>query len=126
MENYDFEIEVQTSYLNSELTTDDRKYLFSYNITIKNNSDEWAKLISRHWIIIDADGNSEEVRGEGVIGYQPEFPANSSFTYTSYCPLQTPWGTMEGEFTMQRKDNSFFNIKIKRFFLISDEAGKID
>ncbi len=103
------------------LKGEEGKYYFSYTVTIINEGTQWAKLLSRHWIIIDADGNRTDVVGEGVVGYFPELELGESFTYTSYCPLDTQWGTMEGEYQMRRRDGSIFTVKIARFYLLSNE-----
>lgn len=112
-------IKVIPQYLPSESKTENSNYLFAYTITIYNESDIAIKLISRHWIIINADGEREDVEGEGVVGYQPELNPGNSFTYTSYCPLDTEWGTMEGTYKMVRDDGSSFYAKIGRFYLSS-------
>src|SRR3954468_8565309 len=78
-----------------------RRYVFSYNIRISNEGSVRAQLLSRHWTIVDADGERHEVRGQGVVGHQPDLAPGQAFEYSSYCPLTTPWGTMEGEYTMQ-------------------------
>ncbi len=97
------------------------KNLFSYLVTISNESDDLVVLQSRHWIIIDADGRKEEVDGDGVVGYKPELKPGTSFTYSSFCPLDTEWGTMEGRFTMALGDGSEFDVEIKRFYLVKEE-----
>ena len=97
------------------------KNLFSYLVTISNESNEIVRLLSRHWIIIDADGRKEEVDGTGVVGYNPELQPGTSFTYSSYCPIDTEWGTMEGSFTMKLGDGLEFDAKIERFYLIKEE-----
>ena len=91
-------------------------------ITIKNEGSEWAKLISRHWIIINSAGDKEEVVGPGVVGYTPELKPGDTFTYTSYCPLSTAWGTMEGSYSFIRRDGSEFKAEIDRFYLVSPFA----
>ena len=96
-----------------------RRYVFAYRISIANEGPVRAKLLSRHWIIVDADGEKHEVRGEGVIGLQPDLAPGQAFEYTSYCPLPTPWGTMEGEFTMQDEHGELFEAAIARFYLVS-------
>ena len=78
---------------------------------------EVAQLLTRHWIIIDAEGNQEEVRGPGVVGQTPTLAPGEGFKYTSYCPLPTPWGTMEGSYRMQRPSGEVFDAKIARFYL---------
>lgn len=110
-------ISVTTAYISEEVITPHDMNYFAYTITIENLNNEWVKLLSRHWIIIDADGNKEEVLGEGVVGYFPELEEGQSFTYTSYCPLDTDWGTMEGTYQFVKKDGTMFEAKIPRFVL---------
>lgn len=93
------------------------RYVFRYRITIANRGGRWAKLLSRHWIIVDADAQRHVVRGEGVVGRQPELRPGQSFVYTSFCPLSTSWGTMEGSFLMRREDDELFEVDIPRFYL---------
>ena len=93
------------------------RYLFRYRISITNESPIHVKLLSRHWIIVDADGERHEVEGEGVIGRQPELAPGGSFIYASFCPLQTPWGTMEGMYTMRAQGGEVFDIEVGRFYL---------
>lgn len=111
-------VQVIPSFIPKEQTPEPDKFFFSYEITITNVGTAWAKLLSRHWVIIDADGNREEVKGEGVVGYQPELEPSAAFTYTSYCPLVTPWGTMEGTYTFTRRDGTLFEAEIARFYLV--------
>lgn len=75
-------------------------YLFAYHITIRNESSETVQLLARHWVITNGEGHVEEVRGPGVVGYQPILAPGEEFQYTSGCPLGTPVGTMHGEFNM--------------------------
>lgn len=96
-----------------------RQFVFRYRITIANRGRLWAKLISRHWIIVDADARRHVVRGEGVVGRQPELHPGQSFEYTSFCPLSTRWGTMEGSFLLRREDDQLFEVDIPRFYLAS-------
>jgi ApaG protein len=96
---------------------DEGYYFFSYKITIKNEGNEPARLLSRHWIIINATGDRDEVRGPGVIGQHPMLSPGESFEYTSFCPLNTEWGTMEGTYRMQRQNGDEFDIDIGRFYL---------
>lgn len=97
----------------------ERRYIFSYRIRITNEGEGAVQLISRHWIIVDAHGRREEVAGEGVIGRQPALQPGQAFTYQSFCPLPTHWGTMEG--TYQFRDlgtGELFNAVVKRFHLV--------
>lgn len=100
-----------------------RQFLFSYRIRITNTSAAPAKLLSRHWVIVDAHGEREEVRGPGVVGQQPRLEPGQSFEYSSFSQLRTPWGTMEGDYQFQRDDGSIFDVAIGRFYLVSDEQG---
>jgi ApaG protein len=84
---------------------------------ISNQGERRAKLKSRHWVILDADNNRQEVRGPGVVGKFPDLAPGESFEYCSGCPLATKWGTMEGSYVFQREDGSEFEVSIGRFFL---------
>ncbi len=95
----------------------EHSYIFRYTIVITNEADAPAQLISRHWIIIDANGHREEVRGPGVIGQTPRLEPGAAFKYQSFCSLKTPWGTMEGTYEMKRDDGESFTVNIKRFYL---------
>ncbi len=115
-------VRVQPEFIPDGSVHVDAKYVWSYRITIINESGEWVKLLSRHWVIINANGEKEEVTGEGVVGYTPELKPGDSFTYSSFCPLNTPWGTMEGSYQMRRQDGTMFEATVERFFLLSPEA----
>lgn len=92
-------------------------WFFLYTIRIANEGPETVQLLSRHWIITDATGEVEEVRGPGVVGAQPRLEPNQSFEYTSGCPLRTPFGSMQGSFQMLRDDQSTFEAEVARFDL---------
>lgn len=98
-----------------------RRYVFAYKVRISNEGAARTKLLSRHWVIVDADGERHEVHGEGVVGHQPDLAPGQAFEYSSYCPLTTPWGTMEGEFQMQDEHGERFDALISRFYLVSGE-----
>ena len=93
-------IDVVTAYLPSHSRPEQHQYTFAYTITISNDSDLPVQLLSRHWIITDADNAVQEVRGEGVVGEQPVIPPRASFRYTSGATLATPVGCMEGSYSM--------------------------
>jgi ApaG protein len=94
------------------------KWLFAYHITIRNEGEQTVQLISRHWVITDGEGRVEEVRGPGVVGYQPVLKPGEEFQYTSGCPLTTPVGTMHGEFNMVCPDRGDkFDARIDPFRL---------
>lgn len=118
-------VQVYPEYLESESQPGDGKFLFAYTIIIRNEGDEWAKLLTRHWKIIDSEGYLEEVRGAGVVGYTPELEPGEQFKYTSFCPLSTPWGTMEGTFQMIRRDGTEFDAEVGRFYLFSPLAAEM-
>ena len=99
------------------------KFTFGYRIRIENGSSASARLLSRRWSIVDADGDRNEVLGEGVVGQQPDLAPGESFDYASYCPIQTPWGTMEGAFKMLGEDGEAFDIEVGRFYLVADGVG---
>ncbi len=95
----------------------EEQWFFLYTITITNAGAETVQLMSRHWIITDANGRTEEVRGPGVVGQQPVLEPGESFTYTSGCPLPTAFGTMEGTYQMVTKAGEPFDAKIAPFTL---------
>ena len=92
-------------------------WLFLYTIEISNESADTVQLISRHWIITDAENRVEEVRGLGVVGQQPTLAPGESFEYTSSCPLQTPFGTMGGTYQMVTSGGKRFDVEIATFTL---------
>jgi len=110
-------------FLPEESDPDDRKFLFGYTIVIKNDGDQAAQLISRYWLIIDGSGRQDEVRGPGVVGQTPRLEPGQAYKYQSFCPLKTPWGTMEGEYEMRRDDGTTFKAKIGRFYLASAQPA---
>jgi ApaG protein len=112
-------------YLPEQSDPDERKFLFGYNILIANQSDEPVQLLSRHWLIIDGHGRQEEVRGPGVVGQTPRLEPGEAFKYQSFCPLKTPWGTMEGEYQFRRDNGKKFDVRIGRFFLRTEQEGKV-
>ena len=110
-------IQALAQYIPDESKPDQKQYVFVYKIRISNEGNEWAKLDSRYWKIINADGEEKEVKGPGVVGYYPTLEPGQHFEYTSWSPLDTEWGTMEGYFTFHRKDGGVFNAEINRFYL---------
>jgi len=93
------------------------QWFFAYRIRIANGGTERVQLQSRHWIITDANGHVEEVRGPGVVGEHPVLDPGEHFDYTSFCPLPTPFGTMEGSFQMVNTANEIFDVRIAPFEL---------
>ncbi len=94
------------------------RYLFTYTVRIANEGDRAAKLLSRHWVIVDAHGAREEVVGDGVVGQQPHLEPGAEFTYTSFCMLRTAHGSMRGSYRMERDDGSPFAVEIAPFSLV--------
>ena len=109
-------------YLPDESIPGEHRYVFGYRIVIVNEGTAPATLRSRFWKIIDADGSIEEVRGPGVVGQQPRLAAGEGFKYTSYCPLKTEWGTMEGAYQFETDDGDAFEVKIGRFYLAKNKT----
>lgn len=93
------------------------RYVFAYTISISNEGDVPAKLLSRYWLITDANGKIQEVRGEGVVGEQPYLRPGETFTYTSGAMIETPVGTMQGIYAMRSDDGDDFEATIPRFTL---------
>ena len=104
----------QRTFENSEKP----RFVFRYRIRLTNLGERPARLLSRHWIIVDGEGRREDVRGRGVIGEFPKLAPGESYSYTSLCPLPTSWGTMEGAYEFEREDGSRFQVRIGRFFLV--------
>ena len=110
-------VQVFPEFISEQSAPEVNKFFFSYKVKIANEGNRWAKLVSRHWIIINADGDREDVRGPGVVGYTPELAPGESFEYTSFCPINTNWGTMEGSYHMIRENGETFDAEIGRFYL---------
>lgn len=115
-------IQVFPEYIPEQSSPEANRYAFGYRVIITNNSDEKLKLLYRHWIIINAEGDLDKVEGPGVVGYTPELEPGELFEYQSQCPLNTNWGTMEGSYTMIKPDGTKFEAMIDRFYLVSDEV----
>ena len=116
-------VEVEPRYLPEESSPETGHYVFAYTVTIANFGKETAQLRSRHWVITDATGSIEEVRGPGVVGSQPTLAPGQAFRYTSGCVLRTPRGTMHGTFQMHLEDESCFDAEIAPFLLIAPGPG---
>jgi len=104
--------------LPEESEPDEDRHVYGYRITLHNEGKEPAQLLSRHWIIVDGDGRRRDVRGAGVIGQQPRLAPGERFSYTSFSPLPTSWGTMEGSFTFRADDGKTFPVQVGRFLLV--------
>ena len=99
-----------------------REWFFLYTIQIKNEASSTVQLVNRHWVITDAHGHVEEVRGPGVVGKQPVLKAGESFEYTAGCPLKTPFGSMRGSYEMVSESGDRFDATIAPFALRENEA----
>ena len=108
---------VETNYVNEHSDPDANRFVFAYTITIKNAGTLPAKLLNRHWVITDANGKVQEVRGEGVVGEQPYLRPGEAFRYTSGTIMETPVGSMEGEYEMIADDGERFLANIAPFSL---------
>ena len=110
-------IEVETAYLDGDSAPDENRYVFAYTVTIRNEGDTPARLLSRYWRITDADGRVQEVEGEGVVGEQPYLKPGEGFQYTSGAQLQTEMGTMTGQYHMIDDHGTRFAAPIPEFLL---------
>jgi ApaG protein len=110
-------VDVDTSYLEDQSDPKERRYVFSYTITIRNEGSVPARLLTRHWIITDSNGKVQEVRGEGVVGEQPYLKPGQGFRYSSGAVLETPVGAMEGSYQMVADDGEQFDAPIAAFSL---------
>jgi len=110
-------VEVETDYIEGQSEPDNERYVFSYTITIRNEGGEPAQLLSRHWLITDANGNVQEVKGEGVVGEQPHLKPGEGFQYTSGAMITTPVGSMQGTYQMVTDQGDEFDTEIPAFTL---------
>ena len=119
MANARYEITVvpKASYLAEQSDPGQEKYVFAYTIKITNTGEVAAQLVSRHWIITDADHKVQEVKGLGVVGQQPLLKPGESFEYTSGTSISTPVGTMRGSYQMRAEDGQGFDAPIPPFTL---------
>jgi ApaG protein len=110
-------VDVQTSYLPEQSDPGSERFVFSYTITILNAGSEAARLMRRHWLITDANGKVQEVRGDGVVGEQPHLQPGQGFRYSSGAILETPVGTMQGSYQMETDQGTRFDAPIAPFRL---------
>ena len=113
----DISIEVATDYIDEQSAPDSGRFVFAYTITIANHGDVPAKLLSRHWIITDANGKVKEVSGDGVVGEQPHLNPGEKYRYSSGAVLETPVGSMEGRYSMLADNGTRFDAPIPAFTL---------
>ena len=117
MPKYHFSCAVVPQYVPDQSSPGEAIYGFAYTVTITNTGDVAAQLISRHWVIVDANGRVEEVKGLGVVGHQPLLKPGESFQYTSGSRLRTPSGTMHGSYFFVAEDGERFEATIPMFVL---------
>lgn len=113
---------VNARYSSSHSDPAKREWFFLYTVTITNEGKETVQLVNRHWVIMNANGHVEEVRGPGVVGNQPTLKTGESFEYTSGCPLKTPFGSMHGEYEMVTEAGDMFLAEIAPFALRESET----
>ena len=114
---YEISIEVETDYIDNQSEPDVDRYVFAYTITIANRGNIPAKLLSRHWVITDANGKIQEVSGDGVVGEQPNLNPGEKFSYSSGAVLETPVGAMQGRYLMEAENGTSFDAPIPPFTL---------
>jgi ApaG protein len=122
MAKYELRVEVQPEYLPDQSAPGEGVYTFAYTITITNTGDVPAQLISRHWLITDGTGMTEEVKGLGVVGHQPLLKPGEAFQYTSGCRLRTASGLMRGSYFFVAEDGERFDVPIPPFDLVDPSA----
>jgi ApaG protein len=119
----DIRVVAEPEYIPGIKAADVRAHLFSYRITITNNRLDSVQLLSRRWLILNSEGDESMIEGEGVVGYQPILEPGESFTYSSYCPIDTEWGTMEGTFRFLKVETAtHFDVLIGRMFLRTPDS----
>jgi ApaG protein len=114
---YDIAISVATRFVDEQSRPSDNRYVFAYTITIQNTGEIGAQLLSRHWIITDGNGKVEEVRGDGVVGEQPQLRPGEEYQYTSGAVLETSVGVMRGSYRLVAEDGTMFDAPIPQFTL---------
>ena len=117
LKKYEISVSTRPQYLEDQSDPASGRYVFAYTITIRNTGSIPTQLISRHWIITDAQDQVQEVKGLGVVGHQPLLKPGESFEYTSGCALPTPIGTMRGSYQMVAEDGTQFEAPIAEFTL---------
>ena len=117
LNRHDIRIAVETDYLSRQSDPEQSRFVFAYTITIQNHGEVASRLMTRHWVITDANGHVQEVRGNGVVGEQPVLRPGQGFRYSSGAVLETPAGSMEGSYRMIDTDGEEFDANIPPFTL---------
>jgi ApaG protein len=118
-------VSVEPTYLENRSSPGSSQYVWAYRVTIENQGRETVQLLSRHWMITNARGELNEVKGPGVVGQQPILKPGESYEYTSGAPLNTPWGMMGGSYLMESESGERFDIEIPTFSLDSPNQGLV-
>ncbi len=117
MAKYEFTVTASPQFIAEQSDPEADQYVFAYTVTVHNTGEMTARLLSRHWVITDADGKVEEVKGDGVVGEQPLLRPGEAFRYTSGCPLETPVGSMRGTYHCVAEDGTHFDASVPEFVL---------
>lgn len=112
-------VEVKSQFMKEHFPVEENPFIWTYDVTISNKSDTIVQLLNRYWRVTEQDGRVDEVRGAGVVGLQPIIKPGRQFSYSSYCQLTTPQGTLEGHYEMQTLDEEIFLVKIPPILLTS-------
>ncbi len=115
-------VEVRSEYVEERSDPAQGQWFFVYRIRISNESDREVRLLTRHWVITDAHGREEHVQGPGVVGEQPSIPPGGSYEYSSFCPLDTSFGTMAGSYRMQGPEGELLDVEVAPFTLCEPYA----
>ncbi len=116
---YKISVEVTPNYIEEQSRPEQGHYVFSYTVTIINDGKQSARLLTRHWVITDAMGETQEVKGDGVVGEQPYLKPGQGFQYTSGTMMKTPNGSMAGSYQMIADDGFHFDADIPEFYLLA-------
>jgi len=116
-DKYNIAVNVSVQYIKEQSLPEEHRYVFAYTINILNKGNIGVKLISRHWLITDAEGKVQEVRGSGVVGEHPKLKPSEDYTYSSGAIIETPVGSMQGSYQMQAEDGTLFDAEIAAFSL---------
>ena len=118
-DEYQITVEAEAFFQEQYSSIENDQYAFAYRVTLRNSGSHPARLLTRHWIITDAHGKTQEVRGDGVIGEHPHLQPGEEYSYNSGSSLRTPYGTMHGSFRMEADDGTAFDAVIPLFHLIA-------
>ena len=120
--DHDIRVQVKSEYLEDQSNPAESRYVFAYHVRITNAGDRPARLLTRHWVIMDGEARIQEVRGDGVVGEQPQLEPGASYEYSSGAVLETPVGSMHGSFGMRADDGHEFEAEIPAFMLAVPKA----